>query len=162
MSQVKAIPDGFRTVTPHITCKGAAEAIAFYKKAFGAEEIMCMTIPNSPAVMHAEIKIGDSLIMLNDEFPGGGITAPATLKGTTVGIHLYTENCDALFNRAVAAGAKPLMPPMDMFWGDRFATVTDPFGHVWNIATHTKDVTPEECAKAAAAMFGGGGGCKPA
>lgn len=152
----KAVPEGFRTITPHLIVKGADAAIAFYKKALGAEEIMRMSGPDGKSVMHAEIKIGDSLVMLNDEFPGGGgCASPTTLKGTSTCIHLYVENADALFNRAVAAGAQPTMPISDMFWGDRYGQVTDPFGHTWSIATHTKDVTPAEMREAMAGMCGG-------
>lgn len=157
--KVKPIPEGFRTVTPHMIISGAGKAIEFYKKAFGAEEIMRMPGPDGQSVMHAEIRIGDSAIMLADEFPGGGCGAsPTTLKGSCVCIHLYVDNADALFNRAVAAGAKPTMPMTDMFWGDRYGKVTDPFGHEWSIATHQRDVTPEEIGQAAAAFMKGGCG----
>ena len=150
----RAVPEGFRTVTPHFPVRGASEAIAFYKKAFGAEEVMRMPGPDGKSIMHAEIKIGDSMIMVNDEYPAPGCSqSPATLKGSTVTIHLYVENVDASFDRAVKAGATPGMPPTDMFWGDRYSKVTDPYGHIWSIATHTKDVTPEECAKAAEAWM---------
>src|SRR5262245_54116168 len=119
-SQVKPIPDGHRTITPHLSIKGAAEAIEFYGRAFGAVETGRMTCPQSGQVMHAELKIGDSRLFLADEFPGCGIASPATVGGTTFTIHLYVEDTDALFNRAVEAGATPAMPPSDMPWGDRY------------------------------------------
>jgi uncharacterized glyoxalase superfamily protein PhnB len=142
-NKVKPIPDGAHTVTPYLTVKGAAQAIEFYKKAFGATELMRMPGPGG-AVMHAEIKIGDSLIFLAEEFPGMGNGSPSSLGGTTVGIHLNVENVDAVHDRAVAAGAKSQMPPQDMFWGDRFTKLVDPFGHSWSISTHIEDVSPEE------------------
>lgn len=143
----KPIPDGYRSVTPYLTLKNAVEAIAFYKRAFGAEEILRMPGPDGKSTMHAEIKIGDSMIMLGDEWPQGDAKAPKSLGATTVGVHLYVQDADAVFNKAVAAGATVGMPPMDMFWGDRFAKVTDPFGHQWSIATHKLDMTPEEMEK---------------
>jgi PhnB protein len=152
---VKAIPEGFHSVCPHLVVKGASDAIEFYKKAFGAEEVMRISGPDGKSVMHAEIKIGDSMIMLGDEFPGceHGPKSPATLGGTTSTTHLYVEDADAFFAQALAAGAKETMPMTDMFWGDRFGSVADPFGHAWSIATHTRDVSPEECAEAAEKMF---------
>ncbi len=156
------IPQGFRTVTPHITVKGAGKAIEFYKKAFGAEEVMCMKTPDGNGIMHAEIKIGDSRIMLNDEWPGPGPKAPTSLNGTSAVVHLYVNDADAAFKKAVAAGATPAMPPQDMFWGDRYGCVVDPFGHQWSIATHTKDLTPEQIEKNAQEFMknmGEGGGC---
>ena len=146
----KPVPDGFHTVTPHLTMKNAGEAIEFYKKAFGAEEIARMPGPGG-SVMHAEIRIGDSPIMLNDEFPEHGARGPKTIGGTPVSIHLYVNDVDAAFDRAVKAGAKVTMPIADMFWGDRFAKLEDPFGHQWSLATHKEDVTPEECAQRAKA-----------
>jgi PhnB protein len=146
---VPAIPPGFHTVTPHLAVRGALAALEFYKKAFGAEAIMCMPAMEGK-VGHAEIKIGDSIIMLADEWPNTPLSSPAALKGTTVSIMLYVADCDAFFNRAVAAGAKVTMPLMDMFWGDRYGQVTDPYGHVWAIATHKEDVPPAEMAKRAA------------
>jgi PhnB protein len=144
---VKTTPDGYHTITPGLVVRGAAEAIEFYKKAFGAVEVTRMTGPNGHGVMHAEIKIGDSAVMLGDEWPGMGNPAPTTLGGTTVSLHVYVEEVDAAFERAVKAGAKPEMPPADMFWGDRYAKVKDPFGHSWGLATHIEDVPPEECAR---------------
>ena len=155
---VKPIPEGFRTVTPHLTVSDGNAAIAFYKKAFGAEEIMRMPGPDGTGVMHAEIKIGDSMIMLNDEFPGHGPVAPTSLNGTTSVVHLYVEDADAAFDRAVKAGATPEMPVTDMFWGDRFGGVTDPFGHRWSVATRTEDLTPEQCGQRAKEFFAKMGG----
>lgn len=154
---VSPIPCGFHSVTPHLVVKGAGAAIDFYKQAFGAEELFRMPGPDGQSVMHAEIKIGDSVVMLADEWPGMETQAPSSLKGTTVVIGLYVRDTDAAFNQAVAAGASPLMPPADMFWGDRYAKVQDPFGHSWSIATHKEDVPPDEMAKRAAAAFGGCG-----
>jgi PhnB protein len=151
---VNPIPDNARTVTPSLRVRGGPEAIEFYKKAFGAEEVMRMASPDGKAIMHAELRIGDSNVMLSDEYPQMGCVGPKTLGGTAVCIHLYVTDTDALYARAVAAGATGMMPPADMFWGDRFAKVTDPFGHEWSIATHVEDVTPEECARRAAKMFG--------
>ena len=153
---VSAIPEGFRTITPHLIIKGAGEAIEFYKKAFGAEEIMRMPGPDGKSVMHAEIKIGDSHMMLNDEFPDFGCLSPKTIGGTPVTIHLYVKDVDAVYNQAVKAGATPTMPITDMFWGDRFGKLADPFGHHWSVATHKEDVTPADCAKRMASQFSGG------
>ena len=150
---VKPIPDGFHTITPHLIIKGAAEAIEFYKKAFGAEEIMRMPSPDGK-LMHAEIKIGDSRLMLADEFPDWGKVGPQSIGGSPVVVHLYVKDCDAAFNQAVEAGAKPTMPPADMFWGDRYGALEDPYGHHWSVATHTQDLTPEQIAEAAGKAMG--------
>ncbi len=145
------IPAGMHTVTPHLICAGAAEAIEFYKKAFGAVELSRM--PGSEGkVMHASIRIGDSVIMLNDEMPQWGCFGPKSLKGSPVTIHLYVEDADAFFAQAVKAGAKVTMPLEDAFWGDRYGKVEDPFGHQWSIGTHVRDVSPEEMQKALAEM----------
>lgn len=151
--KVKTVPDGFNTVSAHLVVREAGKAMDWYKKAFGAEEVMRMPGPGGQGVMHGEVKIGNSTIMLCDENPEWGCTSPALLKGTTVTIHLYVENADAMFDRAVKAGATPNMPPMDMFWGDRYGKLTDPFGHTWGVATHKEDVSPEECGKRAQAWF---------
>jgi PhnB protein len=143
----KPIPDGYRTVTPYITVKGAAEAIDFYTRAFGAQEGERMTDPDGKRVMHAEIKIGDSHVMLSDEFPEMGPRSPQTLGGTTTSIFLYVPDVDTAFKRAVDAGAKAIMAPTDMFWGDRFGKLADPFGHEWAMATHKEDLSPEEIRK---------------
>jgi len=142
--KVNAVPDGFHTVTPHLTVRDANRAIEFYKKAFGAQVLHVMPAPGGK-VMHAAFTIGDSILMLNDEFPEhGGSLAPPTSGASGVALHIYLENVDAAFERAVSAGASVKMPLMDMFWGDRYGIVMDPFGHKWSLATHIRDVTPEE------------------
>ena len=147
MPQVKPIPDGMRTVTPHLVCAGAADAIAFYKKAFNAEEVGRLAGP-AGKLMHAQIRIGDSAVMLVDEFPDWGSFGPKSLKGSPVTIHLYVEDVDAAFKRAVDAGATVKMALADMFWGDRYGLLEDPFGHYWSIATHVRDVSPDEMQQA--------------
>jgi PhnB protein len=149
-NKVKPIPEGYHTATPYLIVTGAAKAIEFYKSAFGADEIMRMPQPDG-RIGHAEIKIGDSTIMLADEFPEMGARSPQSLGGSPVSILLYVENVDTVFARAVAAGAKVQRPLADQFYGDRTGGVTDPFGHVWYIATHTEDVSEEEMKKRAAA-----------
>ena len=149
---VKAIPEGMHTVTPHIVCKGAADAIDFYKKAFGAEELSRMNGPGG-GLMHASIRIGNSVIMMADENLAWNSRGPNTLGGTPVTLHLYVEDCDASFARAVDAGANGRMPPADMFWGDRYGQVVDPFGHVWSLATHQRDLTPEQMMAEMKAMM---------
>jgi uncharacterized glyoxalase superfamily protein PhnB len=143
MSKVKAIPDGFHTLTPHLTVRNAKEALEFYKKAFGAEVGNVAYMPNGK-VMHAGLRIGDSMLMLNDEMPEYGVVSPLSTNGTAVTIHIYTEDVDSAFNRAVSAGAQVKMPLMDQFWGDRYGVVADPYGHKWSLATHVKDMSPEE------------------
>lgn len=144
---VRAIPEGYHNVTPYLTCKNSAQAIDFYKSAFGATEIMRMTTPDGK-VSHAELKIGDSHIFLADEFPGMS-TAPTPGVKNACGIFLYLENVDAAYNRAVAAGANVEMPLENQFWGDRYGKITDPFGHSWGLAQHVEDVTPEEMKRRA-------------
>ena len=144
-SQVKPIPQGYHTLTPYLTVQNAARAIEFYTKALGAKETMRMDGPNGK-IGHAELKIGDSMIMLADEMPGG-TRSPQSLGGTTGGIFLYVENVDAYFDRAIAAGAKADVRPENMFWGDRYGRFTDPFGHSWSVATHVEDVAPQEMQK---------------
>lgn len=139
------------TVTPHIVCAGAASAIEFYKKAFGAEELMRLAGPDGKLI-HAAIRIGDSTIMMLDEIPGMGCFGPKSLKGASVTLHLNVDDADALQQRAVAAGATMIMPVNEMFWGDRWGSVEDPFGHRWAMATHVRDVSPEEMQKAALSM----------
>jgi uncharacterized glyoxalase superfamily protein PhnB len=136
-----------RSVTPHLVCNGAADAIEFYKNAFGAIELARLPMPDGK-IAHAMMRIGDSAIMLNDEFPEWGSVSPVTLKGTPVTVHLYVPDADAQFQRAVDAGATVKMPLADMFWGDRYGVLEDPFGHRWSIATHMRDVPPEELAAA--------------
>ncbi len=139
----KPIPDGYHTATPYLIVKGAARALEFYKKAFGAEELLRMTDPTG-GIGHAEIKIGDSPIMLADEHPEMGYRGPRSSDGTSVSILLYVDDVDARFARAIAAGATATRPVRDEFYGDRTGTLTDPFGHVWSLATHTEDVPPAE------------------
>lgn len=140
MANVKPVPEGYHTITPSLTCKNAAKAIDFYKQAFGAKEKFRMEGPGG-SIGHSELVIGDSHIMVNDEFPGMAV-APTDQSGGY--LFLYVDDCDKLFNAAVAAGAKVVMPLADQFWGDRFGRFTDPFGHSWGVATHVEDVTPEE------------------
>ena len=153
MPNVKPIPEGARSVTPHLICDGAADAIEFYKKAFNAVEEMRMPGPKG-RLMHAAIHIGDSTVMLVDEMPEWGAFGPKSLKGSPVTIHLYVEDVDAVIARAVAAGAKSTMPVADMFWGDRYGKIEDPFGHIWSVATHIRDVSAEEMRQAVAKMAG--------
>lgn len=153
--KAKPIPDGYHSVTPHLVVRGAAKALAFYQKAFGAEERYRMPGPEGK-ILHAEMKIGDSVVMLSDEFPpqgpqDEGAKAPESLKGTTGGLMLYVKDVDKLYERSVKAGAKGLMPVTDMFWGDRYGKLIDPFGHVWAVATHVEDVPPKEMEKRQAA-----------
>ncbi|MBI3842776.1 MAG: VOC family protein [Thaumarchaeota archaeon] len=144
----KPIPAGFHSVTPTLTVRGAGDAIEFYKKAFNAEEINRFPGPDGKTIMHAEIKIGDSIIMLNDEFPLMNCLSPQSVGGPSSAIYLYVENSDSIFNRAVSAGAKVRMPMMNAFWGDRFGMLEDPYGHIWTVATRIIDLSPEEIKKA--------------
>jgi PhnB protein len=147
-TQVKPIPEGMHTVTPHLVCAGAADAIEFYKKAFNAVEMGRMAGPQGK-LLHGAIRIGDSTVMLADEFPDWGSFGPKSLKGSPVTIHLYVEDVDAFVARAMAAGAKITMPLQDMFWGDRYGKLEDPFGHQWSVSTHVRDVSPAEMQQAA-------------
>jgi PhnB protein len=147
--KVNPIPMGYHTVTPYITVKGADRAIEFYKRAFGATEISRMPGPDG-RIGHAEIKLGDSHVFLSDEYPEMDARSPETLGGSPVGLFLYLEDVDVVFQRAVSAGAQSVRPPADMFWGDRYGTLRDPFGHVWHVATHIEDVSPEEMTRRAA------------
>lgn len=153
------IPEGFHTITPHIIVKNGAKALDFYKNAFGAEEICRMPGPDGESIMHAEIKIGDSPLMLASEWVEQGAVSPETVGGTPVTIHLYVNDVDAAMKKAADAGCEVTMPPTDMFWGDRYGKLKDPFGHHWSIATHTEDLTPEQIGERAAKAFGGGGEC---
>lgn len=141
-SAVRPVPEGYHTVTASITCKDAARAIEFYKNAFGAKERLCMVSPDG-RVSHAELLIGDSIIFMGDEFPGM-TAAPPENSLPAASLYLYVEDADAVFNQAVKAGAQPTMPVTDMFWGDRYGKVVDPFGHHWGVATHVEDVSEEE------------------
>jgi PhnB protein len=149
--KVKPIPDGYHTVTPYLSIDGAAAALEFYKRAFGATEGMRVPSPDG-RIAHAEIEIGDSKIMLADEFPEMNFRSPKSIGGSPVTIHLYVEDSDQVTAQAVSAGAKLLRPVADQFYGDRSGSVEDPFGHVWHIATHTQDVSPEELKKHMEAM----------
>lgn len=145
---VKPIPDGYHSVTPTLTISGASDAIEFYKKAFDAKEIYRFPGPDGKSIMHAEIRIGDSPIMLCDEMPEMGCLSPKSTGGSSGAIYLYVNDADSVFNKAVSVGAKPMMQMMDGFWGDRVGTLSDPFGHRWTIATRKKDMTKEEIEKA--------------
>jgi len=149
-NKVKPVPDGYSNVTPYLTIRGAAKAIDFFKQAFGAKELFRMPGPDSK-IMHAEILIGDSHIMLADESPKGETKSPQTLNGSASGIFLYLEDVDASFKQALKAGAKETQPLQNMFWGDRFGKLTDPFGHRWMLASHIEDVSPADMEERMAA-----------
>lgn len=153
MPQVKPVPDWIRTVTPHLVCAGAADAIEFYKKAFNAVEMMRLPGPQGKLI-HAGIRIGDSAIFLTEERPEWGSFGPKSLKGSPITIHLQVEDVDELFEQAVRAGANIRMPVQEMFWGDRYGYLEDPFGHHWAIATHVRDVSLEELQEAAMKVCG--------
>jgi PhnB protein len=146
-TKVNPIPEGTHTVTPHLCVKGAAEAIDFYKKAFNAEEVCRVPSPDGSVLVHAAVKIGDSLVFLYDEMPAFGALGPKAIGGTAVRLHLYVEDVDSSFEQAVAAGAEVSMPLADQPWGDRYGALTDPFGHSWAVATHKEDVSPEEVSR---------------
>ena len=146
---VKAIPDGYHSVTPYLIVRGAARAIEFYKQAFGATELVRMNAPGDK-IGHAEVKIGNSIVMLADEMPQWGAKAPDTLGGSAVHLMIYVEDCDTVFNRALQAGATQTQPLKDQFYGDRSGSLTDPFGHQWTIATHKEDLSDEEMQRRAA------------
>ena len=152
MADVKPIPDGYHSVTPYLICDSAADAIEYYKKAFGATELFRMD--HQGKVGHAELKIGDSPIMLADEYPQMGYRSPKALGGTPVSIMIYVEDVDTVYQQAIDAGATEVKPLQDQFYGDRSGTLTDPFGHVWTIATHKEDVTMEEMNRRMAAAHG--------
>jgi PhnB protein len=149
---VKPIPEGYTTPVPYITVDDAEAAIEYYKKAFGAKERVRMASPDGK-IAHAELEIGQSLVMLSDPFPGFATRTPKELGGTSASIFLFTEDVDAVVKRAVDAGATVTTEVTDQFWGDRFGTITDPFGHVWGISTHVEDVAPEELEERAKAAF---------
>ena len=155
MANVKSIPDGYHSVTPYLVIKGAADAIEFYKKAFGATELFRME--HEGKIGHAEIKIGDSPIMLADEHPAMGHVGPKTLGGSPVSLMIYVDDVDTIFNQAIESGSEPVKPLQDQFYGDRSGTLKDPFGHVWTVATHKEDVSPEEMGKRMAAASGQAG-----
>jgi PhnB protein len=152
MPSVKPIPEGHHTVTPHLIARDSARAIDFYKRAFGATELFRHALPDGK-IMHAELRIGDSIVYLADEFPPYA-QSPEALGGSPVVLHVYVEDVNALWDRAVAAGAKVVMPLGDQFWGDRYGQLTDPFGHRWSVATRKEELTPEEMEKRARAAMG--------
>lgn len=154
--KVRAIPSGMSSITPHLVCANASEAIDFYKRAFGAIEMARLEGPDGK-IAHAYLHIGNSAIFLFDENPQWGAQGPLALKGTPVSLHLYVDNADEAAKKAVAAGAKQLMEVQDMFWGDRYGMLEDPYGHRWSVATHIKDLSPEEIKKASETMFTAGG-----
>ncbi len=151
---VKPIPDGYNVLTAYLSIKGAADAIEFYKKAFGAKEVMRLAQPDG-RIGHAELQFGDSRLMLADEFPEMDFRSPRSVGGTPVMLHLYVDDVDAVVGRAVAHGAKVLRPIQDQFYGDRSGSVADPYGHVWHVATHKEDLSPEEIGRRAAAQHKG-------
>jgi PhnB protein len=155
MSDVKPIPDGYPRVSPHLSVVGAAEAIEFYRDVLGATERMRMPMPDGK-IAHAELQLGDSVIMIGEEMPGGTDPSPKTLGGSPVALFVYVEDVDATYNRALDAGAESVQAPENHFYGDRVAMFDDPHGHRWNIATHVEDVPPEDMERRAAAAMGGG------
>jgi len=155
MADVKPVPDGYHSLTPYLVVDGAAEALEYYKKAFGAIELFRM--PHGDKIGHAEMRIGDSQFMLADGNPEMGYKGPNAYGGTPVSLMIYVEDCDAVYQQAIDAGGTEMRPLQDQFYGDRSGTLTDPFGHVWTIATHKEDVTPEEMDKRMAAFSASGG-----
>lgn len=140
------VPEGYQTLTPYLPVDDASEAIEFYQRAFGAKERSRMAGPDGK-IAHAELEIGNSVVMVSDPFPQATAKPPKELGGTSASIFMYVENVDEVFRQAVDVGATPTMEPEDMFWGDRFGAITDPYGHAWQIATHVEDVSPEEMAE---------------
>jgi PhnB protein len=151
MATVKSIPEGYHNVTPYLYVRGATAAIDFYKSIFGAVEIVRLAGSNGK-IMHAELRIGDSIVMLADENPQNGVMSPQTIGGFSGGLHLYVENVDVVIQKAIESGAKLLRPIKDQFYGDRSGSLLDPFGHMWSVATHVEDVPPEEMKKRMAAV----------
>lgn len=151
--KARPIPEGFHTITPYLVVRDAARAVEFYQKAFGAKARNVSYMPDGKRVMHAELKIGDSILMLNDEFPEWHVLSPKSRGGSSVTIHMYVKDVDAAFQRAVSAGATVTMPVMDAFWGDRYGQLEDPSGHKWSLATHKEDLTPAQMKKRAEAFF---------
>jgi len=151
MAKVNPIPEGYHTLTPHLIVRNAGKALEFYKKAFGAEEIFKMPTPEGK-IGHAELKIGDSIFMMCDEWPGMA-SSPQTVGGTSVTLHLYVQDVDTAYKKAITAGCTSTMPVQDMFWGDRYGKLKDPFGHEWSIATHKQDLTPTQIAEGAKKAF---------
>lgn len=155
MSTVQPVPAGMAGVFPHLVCAGAADAIAFYRRAFGAEEMMRLPGPNG-RLIHASVRIAGTMVMLVDEMPEHGVFGPKALKGSPVTLHRFVPDVDAAIARAVEAGATVVMPAADQFWGDRYGIVEDPFGHRWSLATHLRDLTPEQIVQALQSMAPGG------
>ena len=153
MNNVKKIPKGYHTITPSLIVKDGLKAIEYYKKVFGAIDKGTMMMPNNKAVAHAELQIGDSKIMLTDEFPEMKCMSPPSIGGSPASLYLYVEDVDKTFNLALAEGGKSLDPVQDQFWGDRHGRIQDPFGHIWSISTHIKDLTEDETKKAALEAF---------
>lgn len=151
-TSVKAVPDGYHSVTPYLIVKGAARAMAFYQKAFGAKQRLCLPAPGG-GIGHAELEIGDSILMLADEFPGMGARCPQAIGGSPVCLQIYVEDVDAVYASAVAAGARPVRPLENKFYGDRAGQVEDPFGHVWTLASHVENVTAEQLSERMEEMF---------
>ncbi|HEX9745054.1 MAG TPA: VOC family protein [bacterium] len=147
MGNVKPVPDGYHTITPYIVVKGIDEALNFYQKAFDAEKIHVALMPDGKTVMHAEMQIGDSRIMMNDEWPQSNMLSPSSIGNSPVTLHLYVEDVDKIFQQAVDAGCQVGFPLEDTFWGDRYGLLIDPYGHKWSVATHKEDLTPEEMEK---------------
>ena len=156
---VQPIPEGYASVTPHLVVKNAAKAIEFYKKAFGFVVHGQHGVPGTDQIMHCQLKFGNASVMVNDEFPDWGVLGPESIGGTAVTIHLYVNDVDAVFDRAVKAGCEVMMPVQDQFWGDRWGMVKDPYGHQWGIATHKQDLSPEEITKGAEEFFKNMGDC---
>lgn len=151
-TKTKAVPEGFHTLTPYLVVRDAPKAVEFYKKAFGAEVRSIHYTPDGK-IMNADLKIGDSVLLMAEEFPTMKSLSPQSLGGSSVSIHIYAEDVDARFNQAVAAGATVVMPVMDMYWGDRFGQLADPFGHRWSVATHIEDLSDDEIQKRGHAVF---------
>lgn len=149
---IKAVPDGYHSVTPYLIVKGAARAIAFYEKAFGARQRLCLPSPGG-GIGHAELEIGDSILMLADEFPGMGARCPEAIGGSPVSLLIYVEDVDAVFSSAIAAGARLLRPLENKFYGDRAGQVQDPFGHIWTLASHFENVTAEQLSERMEEVF---------
>jgi uncharacterized glyoxalase superfamily protein PhnB len=150
---VKAIPEGYHSITPYLIVHDAANAIEFYKHAFEAIERYRHFGPDGKSIINAELKIGDSIILLSDEFPMGKCRSPKSIGGSTAMMHIYTEDADRVFNQAISAGAAAIMPVTDMFWGDRYGQIIDPYGHIWSVATHKQDLSQEEIQRAGEAVF---------
>lgn len=155
--KVRPVPEGFHTLTPHLTVRNCAKAIDFYKKAFGAEELMRAPGPDGKSIMHAQLKVGNSMLMVNDEFPDWGCLSPLSKPGAGVQIHMCVEDVDSMWKRAIGAGATEVMPLQNQFWGDRYGKLKDPFGHEWSLATRIEEPTPEEMRKRQMEAFAGGG-----